>query len=146
MIFFHLLFFKAFINHMMFQFQFFQKLYSGKILCLFLKKDKRNPKKNYWHVSILLNASKIYYVYSFKCMVTSKMSLLNISANSGEVWARNTVLYPEWEMENFCRHQLKIYRSSKQPVKTFDNLPHDYIIAELHAYCFNSSSTRLKHN
>ena len=54
-------------------------------------------------VSYLMSQQRAKIVYSVKCPVTLKASILDISADSGNVWMRSTVNVCNSEMEKASR-------------------------------------------
>ena len=80
------------------------------------KKDSRYEKSNYRPTSVLPNLSKIF----------------------------ENVLYDQ--ISSFLENTVSKYQTGFKLAKAFGCLPHDLIIAKLHAYGFDKASLRLTHS
>ena len=112
------------------------------------KKDSRNDKSNYRPISILPNLSKIYENILNKQMTLyfeKKFSKYQTGFRKG-LSAQNCLISM---IEKFrkCLDQKGDYAALLTDLsKAFDCLPHDLIIAKLHAYGFDKPSLKLIHS
>ena len=106
------------------------------------KKDKREKIKNYWTVSILSSFSKIYEKFTQQSITLFVDKFLSkfLSAYR-KVHSTNHVLLSlikQWKSalgnKNFAGAVLMDLS------KAFDCIPHDLLIAKLHAYGFSVNS------
>ena len=112
------------------------------------KKDSRNDKRNYRPVIILSNISKIYEQLLYKQLETYFESILSqyqCGFRKGfGVWSTLLLLIEKWGESPDSGGNFGALLTDLS--KAFDCLPHDLLIAKLHAYGLDMASLKLLHS
>ena len=118
-----------------------------KVACVTpaFKKEDRLLKKNYRPISVLDVFSKIFERFLSDQMVSYLNGILSVFISEyGKNYSCQHVLLGIIEMWRRCLDENKVVGAILMDLsKAFDSLPHDLLIAKLHAYGFSHNALTL---
>ena len=111
------------------------------------KKDNSTKKKNYRPISVLPSTSKIFEIIMYKQIYNHMKSILSLLCGFREGYStQHALLRLVEDLKASLDEKLIAGTVMMDLSKAFDCLPHDLLIAKLHAYGFNDNALRLLYN